>query len=139
MKKLTKKKIGVIVLVIVILLFLFLTKDRQRELPYRVNGKELLEIKEKCKDLAHTKRDEWNSSGLGFHSLDGYGYSEYRGTCYAEFIRTFDKDSYKVLYDTTEEKELTIRRWTDDIGWYDSDFDNIILGKSRIIDVRTPW
>lgn len=137
------KKVVIVVvsLILIILFFSSLIKDRQRDLPYRVSGQELLEIKEKCKNLAEEKKEEWNNSGLAFHTLEGYGYSEFRGTCYAEYIRNFnlpDSENYKVLYDTIEEKELNIRGWPDNISWYDSDFDHIILGRYRIWDIRQP-
>lgn len=142
-KILSKKKVKVIIFILIFLIIFLtiLTKDRQRKLPYRVNGKELLEIKEKCKDLAEAKKTEWNNSGIGYHDLNGYGYSEFRGSCYAEFIRFFDINSpqSKVLYDTTEGKELNTREWTKDLDWYDSDFDHIILGKYRILDFRQPF
>jgi len=97
MKKIFKNK-KVLLIVIVIILFFFLTKDRQKELSYKVSGNELLEIKEKCNNLAHAKLDEFNSYGLGFHTLDGYGYSEFRGICYAEFIRKHSNDfSFQII------------------------------------------
>ena len=135
-----KKGLSIVTLLILfVLVFTFLTKDRRRDLPYRVSGQELLEIKEKCKNLAQAKEREFNSYNMAYHSLDGYGYSEYRGTCYAEFIQSWDDWKSIMLYDTIEEKQLNTREWPDDISWYESDFDHIILGKSRIWDFRQPW
>ncbi|HRZ30091.1 MAG TPA: hypothetical protein P5274_00245 [Candidatus Paceibacterota bacterium] len=137
-----KHRRGIIIILLLlafVLFFNFLTKDRQSKLPYRVSGQELLQIKEKCKKLAEAKTNEWNNDSLAYHNLDGYGYSEYRGTCYAEIIRVIEKTNFKILYDTVEEKQLVIRRWSEDIGWYNSDFDKIILGKHRILDFRAPF
>lgn len=142
MKKSKTKKVLISILILllfIIFLLLILTKDRQRELPYRVSGQELLNIKEKCRDLAEQKSDEWNNFGIVYQSLNSYGYSEFRGTCYAEFIRDFDGWSAIILYDTVEEKELINRNWPEEILWYRSDFEQSILGKYRILDFRQPF
>jgi len=128
--------------VLIIFMGWFLLYEQQADLAYRVIGEELLRIKQDCKNLAEAKLNEWNASGLAWHTLQDYGYSEYKGFCYAEFIRNFDIDNepseYIVLYNTTEEKELIIRRWPDDVSWYGYDFDRFVLGKRRIIDFRAP-
>ena len=123
----------------VILLAWFLFGERQAELPYRVAGAELLQIKEQCKDLAEAKVAYYNNAGIGIHELMDYGYSEYRGYCYAEILQNFGEGDSKLLYNTTEDKEVFRRAWPEDVRWYDYDFDRIVLGKSRIIDFRAPW
>jgi|GEM_PF-2056003 len=136
-----KKSIFLVVFMLFTVWFLF--HERQADLPYRVTGEELLRIKQECKELAEAKLAEWNNSGLAWHSLQNYGYSEYRGFCYAAYIRNFnlpdEPSEYIVLYNTTEEKEMTTRAWPDDISWYQYDFDRMVLGKSKIIDFRAPW
>ena len=113
-----KLKIIVLILIILVLLFWILLKNRQQKLNYKVSGQELLEIKEKCKNLAKLKVIEFNKK-FNLHSYDlvGYGYSEFRGSCYAEFIQTWSDLESKMLYDTTEEKHLSQREWPDDIRW----------------------
>lgn len=134
---------SVFLVVLVIFLGWFLLHEKQADLIYRVTGEELLRIKQECKELADAKLTEWNNSGLAWHTLQNYGYSEYRGFCYASYIRNFDTqdepNEFIVLYNTTEEKEMTIRAWPDDLSWYEYDFDRMVLGKSRRIDFRAPW
>jgi len=120
----------------------FLFHERQADLPYRVTGEELLRIKQNCKELADARLAEWNNSRIAWHSLQNYGYSEYRGFCYATYIMKFDiqdkPNEFIILYNTTEEKEITTRAWPDDLNWHQYDFDRMVLGKSRIIDFRAP-
>lgn len=113
-----------------IIVFWFFTRETQKELPYRVIGKEYLEIQEKCKNLAEQKASKWQD----VRDLVGYGYSEYRGYCYAEFLIYFNDFATKMLYDTTNEKEVFQREWPIDSWWYNSDFDSLVLGKNRIFD-----
>lgn len=140
MKWIKENKIkSVLAVIVIILLAWFLFSERQAELPYRVAGVELLQIKEQCKNLAEAKVAYYNNSGIGTHELMNYGYSEYRGYCYAEILQNFSERDSKLLYNTTEDKEVFRRAWPDDIRWYDYDFDRIVLGKSRVIDFRAPW
>ena len=136
-------KLGFLAIVFLVPFVWFLFRERQAELPYRVTGEEVLRIKQECKELSESKLAEWNNSGLARHSLQDYGYSEYGGFCYAEFIRDFEIEDepgeFIVLYNTTEGKEVIIRAWPDDMSWYEHDFDRLVLGKSRIIDFRAPW
>lgn len=128
---------------LILLLFVFfawfLFAERQAELPYRVTGAELLKIKEECKELAEAKVAYYNNSGIGTHQLMGNNYSERGGYCYAEILQNFGEDDSKLLYNTTQDKEVFRRAWPNDISWYEYDFDRIVLGKSRIIDFRAPW
>jgi len=124
-----------IALIILMTIFWFFTRETQKNLPYRITGKEYLEIQERCKNLAEEKDLQWDDSFIR-QDLVGYGYSEYRGYCYAEFLRYFDDFTSKVLYDTTNEKEVFQREWPFDSWWYDSDFDSLVLGKNRIFDWR---
>lgn len=124
---------------IFICLFWLLTQENQRKLPYKVNGVEILTIKEKCKDLAVKNEVNWNNSRIGTHQLVSSGYSEFGGYCYAEFVQTFTTVTSKLLYNTTEDKELFRREWPKDSSWYEFDFERIVLGRSRIIDFRGPW
>jgi hypothetical protein len=140
MKWIKENKIKSILLIIALLLIgWFLFGERQAKLPYRVVGTELLKIKEECKNLAETKVNYYNDSDIGTHELMDYGYSEYRGYCYAEILQNFGEDDSKLLYNTTEDKEVFRRAWPEDISWYDYDFDRIVMGRSRIIDFRAPW
>jgi hypothetical protein len=136
-----ENKIKSVSITIFLLLFVwFLFTERQAELPYRVAGAELLKIKEDCKRLAEAKVDYYSNSGIGnTHELMDYGYSEYRGYCYAEILQNFGENDSKLFYNTTESKEVFRRAWPDDIRWYEYDFDRIVMGKSRIIDFRAPW
>lgn len=126
-------------IILMALIVWFLFSDKQAELPYRVTGTELLEIKEKCKNLAEAKVMYYNDSQIGTHQLMGSGYSEYGGYCYAEILQNFGEGGSKLLYNTTEDKEVFRRAWPEDVRWYSYDFDRIILGRTRIIDFRAPW
>lgn len=117
----------------------FLFTERQAELPYRVAGEELLRIKQECKELAENKVVYYQNSGVGTHELMNHGYSEYGGYCFAEILQNFGENDTKLLYNTTQEKEVFRRQWPKDISWYEHDFDRFVLGKSRIIDFRAPW
>lgn len=138
----SKKKLALKpTLIIILLLFSgwFLFREQQKELPYRVVGSELLEIKEQCKELAEATETRWNESNIGTHLLVGHGYSEFGGYCYAEIIQNFVGDDGKVLFNTTQGKEEFVRAWPKDASWYQKDFDWFVLGKKRIIDFRGPW
>lgn len=74
-------------------------------MPYQVTDDELLEIKERCRDLAKEKTYHLKYLGTNTQLID-YGYSEYGGFCYAEIFES--KDS-KALYNTTEDKRLFIK------------------------------
>jgi len=130
---------SVLISIVLLLLAWFLFGERQAELPYRVAGAELLNIKEKCKNLANSKVAYYNNANIGTHQLMDYGYSEYRGYCYAEILQNFGEEDSKLLYNTTEDKEVFRREWPKDISWYEYDFDRIVMGRSRIIDFRAPW
>ena len=135
-----KNKVKSVILVIfVIFLSWFLFHDRQADLPYRVTGEELLRIKQECKGLAEAKVNYYNNSNIGTHQLMGHGYSEYGGYCYAEILQNFSEEDSKLLYNTTQDKEVFRRQWPKDMSWYEYDFDNLVLGKSRRIDFRAPW
>jgi hypothetical protein len=131
------KSVFIVLLLVLVVSFLF--GERQEELPYRVTGSELLTTKEECKDLAITKVAYYNDSRIGTHQLMGHGYSERGGYCYAEILQNFGEDDSKLLYNTTQDKEVFRRAWPDDVRWYDYDFDRIVLGKLKIIDFRAPW
>lgn len=117
----------------------FLLHERQADLLYRVTGEELLRIKEECKEIAEAKVNYYKNSNIGTHQLVGHGYSEYGGFCYAEIFQNFGEEDSKLLYNTTQDKEVFRRQWPKDNNWYEYNFDNFILGKSRIIDFRAPW
>lgn len=135
-----QNKIKSVFLVVLIIFFSwFLFHERQVDLPYRVTGEELLRIKEECKELAEAKVNYYNYSQIGTHQLMNHGYSEYGGYCYAEILQNFGGDDSKLLYNTTQDKEVFRRQWPKDINWYEYNFDNFVLGKSRIIDFRAPW
>jgi hypothetical protein len=128
-----------LILLFIVFLFYFLFSERQSELPYRVTGVDLLKIKGQCKELAEVTVINYNNTGIGTHELMNHGYSEVGGYCYAEILQNFGEDDSKLLYNTTQEKEVFRRVWPKDIRWYEHDFDNFVLGKSRIIDFRAPW
>lgn len=128
-----------LLLLLIVFFVWFLFREKQAELPYRVTGAELLKIKEECKGLAEAEVAYYNESKIGTHELMDYGYSEYRGYCYAEILQNFGENDSKLFYNTTEDKEVFRRAWPDDISWYEYDFDRIVMGKSRIIDFRAPW
>jgi len=130
---------SILIFILVICCGWFLFHERQADLPYRVAGEELLRIKEECKELAEAKVDYYNNSSIGTHQLVGHGYSEYGGYCYAEILQNFGEDDSKLLYNTTQDKEVFRRQWPKDISWYEYNFDNFVLGRSQIIDFRAPW
>ena len=124
---------SLLLLFVFVLLIWFLFSERQAELSYRVDGSEILQIKKECKDLAEAKLSYYNNSRIGLHQLVGHGYSEFGGYCYAEFLQNFGDES-KLLYNTTQDREVFRRAWPKDVGWYYDDFDRFVLGKRRIID-----
>ncbi len=136
---LKNKKKPLLIIIAVLFALWFLFTERQRELPYRVTGSELLKIKEGCRHLAEEQIDYLKNRDSFSYQLVGSGYSEFKGYCYAETLETYSDFKVKAIYNTTEDKDLFRREWPNNMEQYSHDFDNIILGKYRIIDLRTLW
>lgn len=130
---------SVVIAFLAIFIIWFLFAEHQSKLPYKVTGSEILEVKEKCRAFALQKKYFFQESNIGSHELVAHGYSEFGGFCYAEFIQNFGEDDSKLLYNTTQAKEVFRREWPKSARWYEYDFDRIVLGKNRIIDLRSPW
>lgn len=128
--KTSKIKLALILLFFILLMW-FITRETQENLPYSVSGSEILIVKEKCKNLAELKELEWNEMSSVDINLVRHGYSEFRGFCYAEYIRYFDDWGSKILYNTTEEREIVSREYPDDLDWYQRGFDWFVLGKKK--------
>jgi len=107
----------------------FFTREIQSELPYKVSGSEILEVKEKCKILAEKNETKWNT--VFNIELVSSGYSEYGGYCYMEYFSYFDDWTAKVLYNTTDEKEIITREWPERAGLYQKGFNMFVNGKRR--------
>lgn len=125
-----KNKIKSIILVVLsIFLVWFFIRETQEELPYKLSGAEVLEVKEQCKQLAENKESKW---GEVFDiELVGSGYSERGGFCYMEYFQYFDDWTAKTLYNSTEEKQIITRRWPEDADLYQRGFDWFVNGKKR--------
>ncbi len=127
-----QKRILIIIPLIIFLsvfIFLFFTREIQYELPYVVSGSEILEIKEKCQQLALKKEIEL--ARIYDLELIGSGYSEKGGFCYMEYFNYFEDWTSKTLYNLTDDKQIITRRWPEDESWYQRGFDWYVLGKKR--------
>lgn len=123
------KKYIITVLILGVFTLWFFTREIQYDLPYKLSGSEVLEMKEKCRNIAEDKISKW--SEIGTIEIAGSGFSEYGGFCYIEFYHYFDDWTAKKLYNTTDEELIITRKWPDDASWYQKGFDMFINGKKR--------
>lgn len=126
-----KKHKIVILLSIIFITFLvwFFAREVQAELPYKLSGSEILEVKEKCQQLALKEESDWVD--VFDIELIGSGYSEKGGFCYMEYFHYFDDWTSKTLYNLTDDKQIITRKWPEDEQWYQRGFNWFILGKKR--------
>ncbi len=112
-----------------IFLIWFFTREVQAELPYKLSGSEILEVKEKCQQLAENKEKEWKE--VFSVELISSGYSERGGFCYMEYFVHFDDWTAKTLYNSTDEKEIITRKWPENESLYQRGFNWFVNGKKR--------
>lgn len=125
-----KNRISLVLLLISTLtLAWFFTRQIQAELPYKLSGAEILQVKEQCKNLAENNESKWKE--IFNIKLIGSGYSERGGFCYMEYFAYFDDWTAKTLYNSTEEKQIITRKWPEDEALYQRGFSWFIEGKKR--------
>lgn len=123
------KIVSVFLVILTLFLFWFFTREVQAELPYKLSGSEILKVKEQCQQLAQKKESEWKK--VFNVELISSGYSEKGGFCYMEYFHHFDDWDAKILYNSTEEKEILTRKWPENESLYQRGFNWFINGKKR--------
>ena len=121
------------IIILSVIIFFKFFNEGQKEILYRVNGVELQVIKKECLRLARKLESETiikNGSLLNGNFLSNWGYSEFRGSCFAVIVH----DKGRMVYDTTEDKLIYGYSSTyDDLSVFYKHFNSAIHGKTWII------
>lgn len=125
-----KKTFIAICLLLTLFLVWFFTREVQAELPYKLSGAEVLEVKKECEELAREKITMLQDFAP-FVEYSRSGFSERGGYCYLEYYKNFDEQKYIELYNATDESVVIVRRWPEDIGLYSKGFDWFVNGRKK--------
>ncbi len=115
---------------LVLCLVWFFTREIQVDLPYKLSGAEILDVKKECEDLAREKISEREEFAPNVE-YGRSGFSERGGYCYLEYYKSYDDQKYIELYNATDERVVIVRRWPEDMNLYSKGFNWFVNGKKK--------